>query len=224
MRLSLFLICCLLNNLAFTQGTVTGIVIDAHTQKPLKGAQILAKMAEQSVITNKKGKFNIDVKDGNEIIEITAQGYSSAMITVGTAARIKALLLPINSIQSEVETSYYTENQRINTSSITILKHNEFNVNVSSDIYAYLRGKVPGLSIIQNPTDPLGIPKIMLRGTGAAFSGTYEPLILVNGIVNNSLLNIDPNDVASVTILKDGSAQALYGSQASGGVILIKTK
>jgi iron complex outermembrane receptor protein len=172
--------------------------------------------------TDKKGKFKIKSINPADSMLFLADGYASANTVIGNAKSIKVILFPITKDEA-VDIGYGSQNSKTLTSSVTVLSSNDFNKVVAVDIYSYLRGKIPGLQIIKNSSSSLTRPQIMLRGTGS-FSGTYEPLIVIDGIQNASIENLDPNDVASVTVLKDGSAQAIYGSQASGGVILIKTK
>lgn len=223
MRYSFLILLVLSFNQVFAQYKITGVVANGHTKKKIKDAQIYIDGKGIMTTSDKKGKFAITVNDTSDLLVVTAVNYASAILKVGNANKVNATLYPLSLVGQSLEMPYHSQNSNQITSSISVIKNRDFNVNTSSDIYAYLRGKVPGLSIIPNPNDPMSPPRIMLRGTGS-FSGTYDPLIIVNGVQNVSIQSIDPNDVASVSVLKDGSAQALYGSQASGGVIIIKTK
>ncbi len=208
---------------AYTQSNISGQIIDAITNEPLKAAKIIVNGdVNKAVLTDKKGKFKIKKINPLDAILFVADGYAPAQVIAGNAAVFKVVLFTI-SPDKDVEVGYGAQSSRSLTSSVTVLSTNEFNKVIDVDIYSYLRGKVAGLHVIQNASNPSERPKIMLRGTGS-LSGTYEPLIVIDGVQNASLQNLDPNDVASVTVLKDGSSQAMYGSQASGGVIIIKTK
>ena len=207
----------------YCQSDIVGHIFDGTNNKPLKEAQILVNgNGEKLTLTNKKGKFKLKAIRPLDSILFLAKGYLPAVVVAGNASSFKVLLFPENK-EKIVEIGYGGQSSRSLTSSITVLTTNDFNKVIDVDIYSYLRGKVAGLHIIQNVSNPSEKPKIMLRGTGS-LSGTYEPLIIIDGVQNASLQNLDPNDVSSVTVLKDGSSQAMYGSQASGGVIIIKTK
>jgi len=110
-----------------------------------------------------------------------------------------------------------------NTGSIAVLKTKQLNPAMTGDIYDMLKGRVPGLMIRRNSADPNSKASVMLRSSGTG-DRVIEPLIIIDGISNFSLSSVDPNDVESIQVLKDGSAAAMYGSQAAGGVIIITTK
>lgn len=93
-----------------------------------------------------------------------------------------------------------------------------------TNIYEFIRGKVPGLNIQGDVNSPNSKPRIMLRGISSLNQDAAEPLVVIDGIPGASLNTVDPNEVAKISVLKDASAQAIYGTRAMGGVILITTK
>lgn len=208
---------------SYSQSQISGQILDGRTNQPIKAAKVIVMKNEIiATQTKKDGKFKLKGVNPLDTILFMSDGYSSAETVVGNGKIFKVVLFSERK-EKDIDVGYGSQSAKSLTSSVTVLTANDFNKVLDVDIYSYLRGKVPGLHITQNASNPSDTPKIMLRGTGS-LSGTYEPLIVIDGVQNASLQNLDPNDVASVTVLKDGSSQAIYGSQASGGVIIIKTK
>jgi TonB-dependent starch-binding outer membrane protein SusC len=220
MKFKLLFLLCFMSCIAFGQSKITGQILEAESQKPIASAfVVLVGKNAKPTITDKKGQFKISNLQENDTLMFTANGYIPTMIAVGSAKKIKVILSPDGN-KTAVDVGYGTQNSNSITSSVVVVESKDFNNVVSSDIYTYLRGKVPGLNIDnRNPAQP----KISLRGSGN-FSNYYEPLIVIDGVQNASLTTVDPNDVKSVTVLKDASASAIYGTQGNGGVIIIKTK
>ena len=207
----------------FSQSQVVGNIYDANSEKPIKSAFVvhLGKNAKP-ILTDKYGKFKVSGLDQNDTLMFTAKGYIPTMIAVGTAKKMKVLLSP-QIEENNYEIGYGSQNSKSLTSSVFVLESKDFNNVLAPDIYSYLRSKIPGLHVEAYGPNPAIAPKILLRASGS-FSNIYEPLIVIDGVQNASITNLDPNDVKSLTVLKDASAQAIYGSQANGGVIIIKTK
>jgi TonB-dependent starch-binding outer membrane protein SusC len=204
------------------QLVVKGQVVNGLTNEPISNVKIKTKKTSEVAKSNEKGDFELNLKK-NSKVTFSLEGYTSAGVKLTKNATIKVILFPYKDPKGTVDMGYGEQSSRSVTSSVTVLESSELNKEVSADIYSYLRGKVPGLSVMRATSNVTDEPQLMLRGT-AGLSGNYSPLIVVDGIQGISLTSLDPNDVASVTVLKDSSAQAIYGSQASGGVIIIKTK
>lgn len=209
--------------LGFSQQTIKGEIVDATTSKAITKAEISINGESVDVKIDKKGKFKIPKVRQNDVVVFSSAGYFSAQINIKDAVKVKVLLYAIAAADEKVTDSFGSQSMRSVSSSVTVLKSGDFNKVIDSDIYAYLRGRVPGLTVIRDASNPTVEPQILLRGS-ASLTGNYKPLIIVDGIQGATLNSIDPNDVASVTVLKDGSSQAMYGSQANGGVIIITTK
>ena len=118
---------------------------------------------------------------------------------------------------------YGTQEKKELTSAVTSVKSEDFNRGTVNDPAQLLQGKVAGLNIAKAGNDPNGGYNIRLRGI-ATFGANTEPLVVIDGIIGGSLNSVDPNDIASIDVLKDGSAAAIYGSRGGSGVILITTK
>jgi TonB-dependent SusC/RagA subfamily outer membrane receptor len=217
------LIFCILGLNVSGQNKITGQIIDAVSEKPIYAAFIVkVGHGSKPILTDKHGKFKLSGMEKDDTLMFSATGYTPTMTEVGNAKKIKVLLNPEKK-ENSVEIGYGSQDAKSLTSSVVVLEAKDLNKVLAPDIYSYLRGKVPGLQVEAYGYNPAVAPRIMLRGAGS-FSATYEPLIVIDGVQGASLINLDPNDVKSVTVLKDASAQAIYGSRAAGGVIIIKTK
>jgi len=206
--------------ITFCQTKLTGEIFEAESEKPIAAAFVVqVGKNTKPVMTDKNGRFKISNLDKKDTLMFTAIGFTPTMIEVGSAKKMK-VLLSREEKQGIVDIGYGTQNSNSLTSSVVVVESEDFNKVVAADIYSYLRGKIPGLRVETNGNLT---PKVSLRGSGN-FSNYYEPLIVIDGVQRASLTTVDPNDVKSVTVLKDASAAAIYGSQANGGVIIIKTK
>lgn len=204
------------------QRKLQGTILDNPSNKPLEDVEVTV-IGKKTVKTDKKGKFRIDVESPTDTILFQRKGYYSDMIEVGNAMKMKVLLSKVVKEEVVISDAYSNLSMRSNTAAVSVLDEKDFNKGAVNDIYQLLRGKIPGLRIEQNNASSTSEPTITIRG-GGSFSGLYSPLIIVDGARGIPLSSIDPNEVKSVTLLKDGSAQAMYGMQAQGGVLLITTK
>ncbi|MEN8813302.1 MAG: SusC/RagA family TonB-linked outer membrane protein, partial [Candidatus Arcticimaribacter sp.] len=122
-----------------------------------------------------------------------------------------------------VVTGYGSQKKKEITSAVAVVGEEEFNKGTINSATELLQGKVAGLSIYNRGGNPNGSPVVRLRGL-SSIGSNIQPLVVIDGIVGGSLENLDPNDIASINVLKDGSAAAIYGTRGSSGVILVTTK
>jgi len=209
------------------QWTLRGHIQDTYSEKNLKGVTITSihEGKQVSAVTNKKGKFKIKVQDSTNVVTFEKEGYYPETIVINNAKKVQVgLTKKRDTKEADVyEDSYGSLSMDRVTSAVTVLKTQDFNQAVALDVYEMLRGRVPGLMIKRDAQSPNSEPLVMLR-SAANVTNVIEPLIIVDGNSNFSLSNVDPNDVKSIQVLRDGSATAMYGSQAIGGVIIITTK
>ena len=203
------------------QGTVSGTVTDADGA-PLPGATLLIKGTTTGVTTDFDGNFTIEA-DASAVLVASYVGFASQEITVGNQTNISFALQPSNELDEVVVVGYGSTTKKEITSAVTKVSEEEFNRGTVNSPSELLQGKVAGLSIYNKGGNPNEDAVIRLRGLSTVGANS-QPLIVVDGIIGASLKNLDPNDVESMTVLKDGSAAAIYGSRASSGVILITTK
>jgi len=207
------------------KGTVTdskGVTLPGVTVK-LVGAVSLVKA------TDLDGNYSFsNLPAGQYTLSFTFIGFATTTKTViltdGQQTVINAVLTEsTSSLDEVVVVGYGTQKQREVTSAITTIKAEQFNKGNISDVAQLLQGKVAGLSIARPGGDPNGGFTIRLRGLSTIGANT-QPLIVLDGQVDADINTIDPNDIKSIDVLKDGSAAAIYGTRGSAGVIIITTK
>ncbi|MCB0705846.1 MAG: SusC/RagA family TonB-linked outer membrane protein [Saprospiraceae bacterium] len=212
-----------LSSLAFGQRTISGTVTDAENGETLIGASVLVRGTSTGTITDIDGSYRLTVPDGNNEVEFSYTGYTSQSVTLGATNVIDIALSPGTLLDEVVVVGYGTQKAKEVTSAIASLDTDDFNVGNVNDPTQLVQGKVAGLSIVKAGSDPNGATTIRLRGLSTLGANT-SPLIVIDGVIGASLETVDPNDIASIDVLKDGSAAAIYGTRASSGVIIITTK
>lgn len=203
---------------------VSGTVVDAQDGTPLPGVNIILKGTSTGTSTNTDGFYSLRVPSGQDTLVASFVGYITQEIPINGRSTIDIDLAPdVQQLEDVVVVGYGTQEEREITSSVTSISSDEFNQGNISEPTQLLQGKVPGLSIYQRGGDPNAEPTIRLRGISTVGANT-EPLVVIDGVSGASLDNVDPNDIESIDVLKDGSAAAIYGTRASSGVILVTTK
>jgi iron complex outermembrane receptor protein len=226
--LATFLIC----GFGFTQQTyaqdnieVSGQVVDAEDEQPLPGVNVTVKgTPTRGTSTDDNGEYQLRVPSAQDTLLFSFVGYVTQEVPVNGRTTINVQMASdVQALEDVVVVGYGTQEEREITSSVTNVSSEEFNQGNVSDPTRLLQGKVPGLSIYKKGGDPNADPTIRLRGISTVGANT-EPLVVVDGVSGASLDNIDPNDIESIDVLKDGSAAAIYGTRGSSGVILVTTK
>lgn len=219
-----------MGSFAFAQRTITGTVTDEATGEPLIGANILVIGTSTGTVTDLDGTYSLQVPEGATQIEFSYTGYASQRVTIGASNVIDVALNAGEVLEEVVVVGYGTQKSKEVTSAVTSVKAEDFNGGNVNDPTQLIQGKIAGLQISKVGGDPNGTSTIRLRGLSTVGAGT-SPLIVIDGVIYynpnqgaNALNYVDPNDIESVDVLKDGSAAAIYGSRASSGVIIITTK
>lgn len=213
----------LASTMAMAQQIVTGKVTGADDGAGLPGVNVLEKGTSNGTVTDSDGNFRISV-GSNSVLVFSFVGYTSQEVAVGTQTSVNvSLATDVVSLSEVVVVGYGTQEKKEITSSVSSVKSEDFNKGTVNDPAQLLQGKVAGLNIARAGNDPNGGFNIRLRGI-ASFGANTEPLIVIDGVIGGSLNTVDPNDIASIDVLKDGSAAAIYGSRGGSGVILITTK
>ncbi|RMG25414.1 MAG: SusC/RagA family TonB-linked outer membrane protein, partial [Bacteroidetes bacterium] len=208
----------------FAQRTVTGTVTDAETKEAISGVTVLVKGTTSGAFTDENGKFTVAIPEGATTLEFRFFGYATTEVEVGDRTTVDVSLTPeISTLEEVVVTGYGTQKQKEVTSSIVSVKAEDFNQGNVNNVAQLLQGKVAGLSIYRPGGDPNRGFNIRLRGL-SSLGGNTEPLVVIDGVIGADLNSIDPNDIASIDVLKDGSAAAIYGTRGSSGVLIITTK
>ncbi|MDO6389693.1 TonB-dependent receptor [Pontibacter sp. BT731] len=233
--LSFALVFALLQQAVAQGKTVTGTVTDQSTGQGLPGVAVLVKGTSSGTATGADGTYSISVPaDGNTLV-FRFLGYKTTERPIGTSASINVTLeIDQRQLDEVVVVGYGTQQKKDVTSSIAQVKGETIANMATPSFDQQLAGRASGVQITQ-PSGILGAPpKINIRGVNSISSNT-QPLIVIDGVPatsgnlggftpSNALADINPNDIESFEILKDGAATAVYGSRASNGVILITTK
>ena len=212
---------------------ITGHVVD-DTNEPLIGASILVVGTSTGVITDLDGNFNIIVPSGATALQISYVGYETVTVPVPSGNTVNVKMKSDAQMLSDVVViGYGTQRKSDLTGSVSNVSSKDFNSGLISSPEQLINGKVSGVQIMSNSGSPTAGSTIRIRG-GASLNASNDPLIVLDGVpleaggisgnTGNFLSLINPSDIESMTILKDASSTAIYGSRASNGVIIITTK
>ncbi|MDD4417410.1 MAG: SusC/RagA family TonB-linked outer membrane protein, partial [Bacteroides graminisolvens] len=224
LRFVVFLIGMLLPISLFAQQIAVQGVVKDQTGETVIGASVMEKGTTNGTITDIDGRFSLKVSS-KSVLTISYVGYKSKEIPVNGQTKIQVVLSEDNEMLDEVVViGYGTMDKKELTSAISHVSNKDF-LNVSSiDPSMMIQGKVPGVSITNTgAADPNNQASIQIRGVSSRSAG-LGPLIVIDGVPGGNMTNLNPNDIASFDILKDGAASAIYGTRGSNGVILITTK
>lgn len=211
-----------LNERLVTQQTITGKITSDEGEE-IPGATIVEKGTTNGTVSDMDGLYQLTVAEG-AILQVSFVGFQSQEINVGNRSVVDVMLsVDVQSLSEVVVVGYGTQDKKEITSAVVSLDEKSFNKGNINSPTQLLQGKVPGLSIYNKGGDPNSDATIRLRGISTVGANT-EPLIVIDGVIGASLNNVDPNDIESINVLKDGSAAAIYGSRGSSGVILVTTK
>jgi TonB-linked SusC/RagA family outer membrane protein len=223
MRKLLFLLMLSLSGLlASAQETrVTGKVTNA-TGEPVGGASVVVKGKNKGTATNAAGEFTINVPRGATLV-ITSIGFAPQEITANNNNLTATLRADNTQLSDVVVVGYGTQRRSAITGSVVTLKSEALTRRQVASTSNLLQGLAPGVTVQQQSGKPGGdAASIRIRGISSISAGS-DPLVIIDGVVS-TLDNIDPNAIESINILKDAASTAIYGSRASNGVILVRTK
>ncbi|HET7180388.1 MAG TPA: SusC/RagA family TonB-linked outer membrane protein, partial [Chryseosolibacter sp.] len=200
------------------QMTVTGTVISSDEGSPLPGVNVVIKGTTRGTTTDVDGKFTLQIADADAVLVFSFIGYSSQEIPVAAKSVIDVTLVPdVQQLGEVVVVGYGTQKKTTLTGAVSAVTNKEIATTKNENLENMLTGKIPGLRVRQNSSEPGQFnSSIDIRGFGA-------PLVVVDGIPRDNMARLDPEDIESISVVKDASA-AVYGSRAANGVILITTK
>ncbi|TDQ14701.1 iron complex outermembrane receptor protein [Algoriphagus boseongensis] len=203
--------------------SISGTVLDARLGDPVPGATVLVKGTTRGTATDLDGKFTLPLQAGDQVLVISFVGYLNQEVEIGNQSSITIRLEEdIQSLEEAVVIGYGSQDKKEITSAVVGVKPEDFNRGNVTNPAQLLQGKVAGLSITRPGGSPNSGFNVRLRGL-STFGANSSPLIVLDGVIGASLENVDPNDIQSIDVLKDGSAAAIYGARGSSGVILITT-
>ena len=215
--------------------TVTGTVTAREDGLPLPGVSVLVKGTRVGTQTNKDGQYSVQMPSGSNQLEFRFIGYAAQTVSVGSNAVVNAtLIIDSEQLSEVVVVGYGTQSRKDLTGSISSVSGSALADKPVASFDQALSGRVSGVQVTVSSGILGSAPRIRIRGTNSISNGT-DPLYVVDGLPivtgsqsgvtpTNPLGDINPNDIQTIDVLKDGAATAIYGSRAANGVIIVTTK
>ena len=224
--LGLMIFLCAFCNLAEAQNSlvISGVVQD-NTGAPISGVSVILKSSRTGVTTDETGKYSLPLPNGqkNGTIVFSYVGFITQSLAVPVSGILNVTLVNKTSQLSDVVVVGYGIQQKVDiTGAVNQISSKDIENKPVLNTLQALQGESPNLIIQQSQLDPGSNVTINIRGVGTL--GNNDPLIVIDGIIGGDLNTINPNDIASVSVLKDAGSAAIYGSRAANGVILVTTK
>jgi TonB-linked SusC/RagA family outer membrane protein len=233
--LLVFLLLTGLSSLVAQEMQVRGTVTASEDGSPVPGAYVMIKGTQTGTATDAEGKYDLNVTSGT-ILVFSSIGMKSKEVTVEGSSMIDVALEPdIIGMEEVIVVGYTTVRKEANTGAVNVIKSDKLKDVPEVSFDKMIGGKIPGVMITSASGQPGASSQIRVRGISSLTSGN-EPLIVVDGTpvmqgdqstftnTSNALSSINPNDVESITLLKDASAASIYGSRGANGVLIITTK
>ena len=205
------------------QNSMVGRILDANGQ-PVIGATVLVKGTTNGVSTNVDGSFSIGNVKRGDVLEISSIGYKTQEVTVGAQTSISLTMAEDTQLLDEVVVVGYGVQKKSDiTGSVASVKAAELTSAPSTSTIQALQGRVAGVVVQNTSGDPSGGTAIRIRGANSLTYGN-NPLVIVDGVQDASIGNLNPNQIESMEVLKDAAALSIYGSRGANGVIIVTTK
>ena len=201
-------------------GRISGIITETNGS-PILGASVLIKGTSIGTISDLDGKYSINVPDNKSILVFSYIGYEKQELKTGKQILNVVLTETAKAMDEVVVVGYGTQKKVNLTGAVSSVSMKELEGKPVVNIVEALEGTTPGLTIQQTNSQPGSRPSINIRGTNTL--NNNDPLVLIDGMVGD-IQNVNPSDIQNISVLKDASSTAIYGSRASNGVILITTK
>lgn len=213
---------------------VSGTVTEAETGEPMPGVNVIVKgQPQQGASTNAQGEYSLTAPSAQDTLLFSFIGYVQREVAINGRQTVNVQMgRDVEALEDVVVIGYGTQQSDDNTGSVTSISASDFNEGAITSPEELFQGKAAGVSVTSNNGAPGSGATIRIRG-GSSLAASNEPLYVVDGVplegggvsgMRNPLNTINPNDIASISILKDASATAIYGSRASNGVVIITTK
>ncbi|WP_025865757.1 SusC/RagA family TonB-linked outer membrane protein [Prolixibacter bellariivorans] len=205
----------------FAQGVTVHGTVKTNANEPITGVNVVIKGTTQGTITDLDGKYSIHVNSPDDILVFSFIGYVPQEKKVANNSVIDVILQEdVKGLEEVVVMGYSDKKRNEITSAVTTVSADKLKDVTSNNIGTMLQGKVAGIQVFNGSGQPGAMPDVRIRGI-SSMSAPQGPLYVVDGIIGGTF---DPNDVESITVLKDAGATGMYGSQANGGVIVVTTK
>ena len=214
-------LCCMVS---FAQEkTVSGTVTDAETGMPIPGANVMVQNTTKGAVTDFDGNYSISVEEGVKLL-FTYIGYKEKEVVIGAANTVNVSMeISASELDEVVVVAYGTQKKEEVTASVSTIDSEELTDVTSTDVSTMLQGKVSGVQVIQGSGQPGSVPDVRIRGI-SSIDGRVSPLWVVDGVIMHGTPNLNPNEIETLSVLKDASATSLYGSRGANGVVVVTTK
>ena len=232
LRRLLFLVAVFTSHLIFAQTTVSGTITDQESGESLIGASVLAVGTSTGTVSDFDGQYSITVPDGATQLQFSYTGYATVTEDINGRTTIDLTLTAGELLDEVVVVGYGAVKKQDLTGAVATIEEESFNRGAIVSPQNLISGKVAGVNISTNSGNPGEAPTVRIRG-GTSINASNDPLYVVDGVPldangvtgGRSPLNfLNPDDIASMNVLKDASAAAIYGSRGANGVIIITTK
>lgn len=223
----LFFIIVVISSLQYVnaQKQFTGTVTDANTNKPLVGASVVLQGTSNGTNTNTEGKFNLTIPVNVKAIIVSYVGYVAQTISIDGINQVNVLLSELKELDEVVVVGYTSQRKQDLTGAIAVVDISAVKNNSSGNTMQALQGRVAGLFIEKDGSPNGGTNRILIRGANTL--GNNNPLYVIDGIPTTRpeiFQMLNPANIANIQVLKDASAESIYGARASNGVIIVTTK
>lgn len=221
--LCLFALLFCTNAMMAQNRTVTGTVLDENNV-PLPGVSVVLQGSQSGAISDFDGNFEISVPQTGASLKFTYIGYTPQTVAVQGQDNISVTMQPdVTALDEVVVVGYGTQLKRDVTGATSSVTPEEIAKRPIVRVEQALQGTTPGVSVVSNSGQPGKGLSVKIRGANS-ITGSSDPLYVIDGSIGADITSVSPNDIASMEILKDASATAIYGSRGSNGVVLITTK
>lgn len=214
---------CAATSAVMAQKIITGKVTGAADGTGLPGVNVIVPGTSSGASTDTKGNYTLSLPAGAKSVLFSFIGYEPQTITVGDKTVINvSLSATTKGLGEVVVVGYGVQTRRDVTGTIASVKGSDIKNLPVPDAASAIQGRVTGVDIVRSDGAPGSTPAIRIRGTGTI--NNADPLVIIDGIPASGLSDVNPNDIASMEILKDASSSAIYGTRAANGVVIITTK
>ncbi len=212
--------------IGYSQIQISGTVTDSTTGEPLIGVNVLVKGSSAGTITDFNGDYELEVPSKESVISFSYIGYEPKETQVGARQVIDiTLATQVETIEEVVVIGYGTQKKQNVTGAVSTVSSEDLEEANATSTALALQGRTPGVNISSTSGSPGSSPSIRVRGVGS-INNSAQPIVVIDNIISSigALNNLNPQDIESVSVLKDAASAAIYGARSSNGVILVKTK
>ncbi|CAA9290704.1 MAG: Outer membrane TonB-dependent transporter, utilization system for glycans and polysaccharides (PUL), SusC family [uncultured Cytophagales bacterium] len=206
-----------------TERTVTGRVTAQEDQSALPGVSVVVKGTTTGTATDAEGRFSLSVPDQNAVLVFSFIGFLTEEVAVGDRSTVDvALVADVTALGEVVVVGYGEQKKSLVTGAISSVKAEDIATVSATRVDQALQGRTAGVNVLPASGSPGSAMRVRIRGTGS--NGSSEPLYIVDGVRAGGIEYLNPNEIASIEVLKDAASAAIYGAEGANGVVIITTK